>query len=161
MPVLNRVMLMGNLVRDVEVKHIASGMAVVELRLAMNDKFKDQRGQLVEKATFVDVVAWDRLAESVRSFRKGALLLIEGALQQDEWKSKDGELRTKLKIRASAVSEMEQDRDGARPSRTNGPRSEPSSKDAIVPGQSGNGGNTRPVTLAPVDSKQDDDEVPF
>lgn len=59
----NRVIILGNLTRDIEIKYLQSGTAVAELGLAINEKFKDKQGNWVESAVFVDVVLWARTAE--------------------------------------------------------------------------------------------------
>lgn len=95
----NRVILVGNLTRDPELKSLQSGTAVCELGLAVNDKRKDANGQWVEDATFVDVTLWAKTAEVAGEYlRKGAPVLIEGRLQQDRWETREGEKRQKLKV---------------------------------------------------------------
>ena len=78
----NRVILMGNLTRDVEVRHLQSGMAVADIGLAVNDRRKNQAGEWVEEATFVDITLWGRTAEVAGEYlSKGRSVLIEGRLQ--------------------------------------------------------------------------------
>lgn len=95
----NRVILMGNLTRDVEVKYLQSGTAVAEIGLAINDKRKDQKtGQYVETVTFVDVTLWERNAEVAAEYlSKGSPILVEGRLKLDTWES-EGQKRSKLKV---------------------------------------------------------------
>jgi len=94
----NRVILMGNLTQDVEVRFIPSGTAVTDLRLAVNDRRK--RGdEWVEETTFVDVTLWARQAEVAGEYlSKGSPVLIEGRLQLDTWETNDGQKRSKLKV---------------------------------------------------------------
>jgi len=95
---LNKVFLLGNITRDVEVKYLQSGMAVTELGLAVNDKRKDQSGQWIEDVTFLDVTAWGRTAEIAAEYlSKGSSVLIEGRLKLDTWES-EGQKRSKLKV---------------------------------------------------------------
>ena len=95
----NRVILVGNLTRDPEVRYLQSGMAVTDLGLAVNDKRKNQQGEWVEETTFVDVTLWARQAEIAGEYlTKGAPVLIEGRLKLDTWESKEGEKRSKLKV---------------------------------------------------------------
>jgi single-strand DNA-binding protein len=93
----NRVVLMGNLTRDPELRYIPSGTAVSDIGLAVNDRVK--RGdQWVEEATFVDVTLWGRTAEIANEYlSKGSPVLIEGRLKLDTWE-KDGQKHSKLKV---------------------------------------------------------------
>src|SRR5436190_2654710 len=94
----NRVILLGNLTRDVEVKYLQSGMAVAEIGLAVNDRRKNQAGEWVEEVTFVDITLWGRTAEVAGEYlSKGSPVLIEGRLKLDQWES-EGQKRSKLKV---------------------------------------------------------------
>ena len=100
----NRVILMGNLTRDPDVRTTgASGMKVARLGLAINERRKDRNGQTQDFPVFVDVDAWDKLAELCGQFlSKGRTILVEGRLQMDSWE-KDGVRHQKLKVRASTI----------------------------------------------------------
>ncbi len=99
----NIVVLCGNLTRDPEVRQIPSGMSVADLGLAVNESYKNKAGELVETTCFVDVVTWGKTAENCGQYlRKGAPVLVEGRLQLDTWE-KDGEKRSKLRVRADRV----------------------------------------------------------
>ena len=95
----NKVILAGNLTRDVELKYIPSGTAVADITLAVNDKRKDKdTDQWVENTTFVDVTLWGRTAEVASEYlSKGSPALIEGRLKLDTWE-KDGQKRSKLRV---------------------------------------------------------------
>lgn len=94
----NRVVLVGNVTRDIELKYLASGTAVTEVGMAVNDKRKDKSGEWVEETTFVDVTLWGRTAEVANEYlSKGASVLIEGRLKLDTWE-KDGKKQTKLRV---------------------------------------------------------------
>jgi single-strand DNA-binding protein len=95
----NRVILIGNITRDVEVKYLQSGMAVTEVGLAVNDRRKDNKtGQWIEEATFVDVTMWGRTAEIAGEYlSKGSQVLIEGRLKLDQWET-EGQKRSKLRV---------------------------------------------------------------
>src|SRR5476651_2233335 len=100
----NRVILMGNLTKDPEVRYIPSGTAVAELRLAVTERFNSKEGKPTETTCYVDIVVWARQAETCGEYlRKGSPILVEGRLQLDEWKSKEGEARSKLRVRADRV----------------------------------------------------------
>jgi single-strand DNA-binding protein len=100
---LNRVFLMGNLTTNPELRHIPSGTAVCELRLAVSERFKNREGQDVESVVYVDVVVWARQAETcAEHLAKGSSVMIDGCLQLDQWE-KDGQKRSKLRVRADRV----------------------------------------------------------
>ena len=94
----NRVILMGNLTRDVELRYTASQLAVTDIGLAVNDKRKNQQGEWIEEVTFVDITLWGRTAEIAAEYlSKGSPVLIEGRLKLDTWE-KDGKKNSKLKV---------------------------------------------------------------
>ena len=97
----NKVILMGNLTRDPEMKYLPSGTAVTNFGLAMSDKYTDREsGELRETVCFVDVEAWGRQGEIVNEYlSKGSPVFIEGALKFDSWETPEGEKRNKLKVR--------------------------------------------------------------
>ena len=100
----NRVMLMGNLTRNPELKYTPSGTAVTDLGLAVNESLKNKAGETVEQTCFVDVVVWGRQAETASEFlKKGSPAFIEGRLQFDQWENQEGEKRSKLRVRAERV----------------------------------------------------------
>ena len=94
----NRVILMGNLTRDPELRYIPSGTAVVEVGLAVNERRKGPNGDWIEEANFFEVTFWGRTAEIVSEhLKKGSPIFIEGRLKQDRWE-KDGQKHSKVKI---------------------------------------------------------------
>lgn len=94
----NRVILVGNLTRDPELRYIPSGTAVAEIGLAVNDRRKNASGEWVDETTFVDVTLWARQAEIANEYlSKGSSVLIEGRLKLDTWES-DGQKRSKLRV---------------------------------------------------------------
>lgn len=95
----NKVFLMGNLTRDVEVRNLPSGGSVANIGLAVNRRFRTQDGQNREETTFVDCEAWGRTAEVMAQYlSKGRPVFIEGRLRLDQWQDKDGGNRSKLKV---------------------------------------------------------------
>ena len=89
----NRVILLGNLTRDVEVRYLQSGTAVADVGMAVNDRRKGQNGEWIDETTFVDVTLWGRTAEVAGEYlSKGSPLLVEGRLKYDTWE-KDGQKR--------------------------------------------------------------------
>ena len=94
----NRVVLVGNLTRDVELKYTQSGTAVTDIGLAVNDRRKTQTGEWVDETTFVDVTLWGRTAEVAGEYMsKGSSVLIEGRLRLDTWET-EGQKRSKLRV---------------------------------------------------------------
>ena len=94
----NRVILVGNLTRDPELRYIPSGTAVTEIGLAVNDRRKTASGEWVEETTFIDVTLWGRTAEIACEYlSKGSSTLIEGRLKLDTWE-KDGKKNYKLRV---------------------------------------------------------------
>ena len=94
----NRVVLVGNLTRDPELRYIPSGTAVTDVGLAVNDRRKGANGEWIDETTFVDVTLWGRTAEIASEYlNKGSSVLIEGRLKLDTWE-KDGKKNSKLRV---------------------------------------------------------------
>lgn len=102
---LNSVVLVGRLVRDPELKYTPQGAPVCEFTLASNRRFTKKDGEKVEEVAFVDVVAWNRLAEiSAEYLKKGRMVVVSGQLIQDRWEDKEtGQKRSKLRVQAQTV----------------------------------------------------------
>lgn len=100
---LNRVLLIGNLTKDPELRYTPSGTPVANLRLAVNSTFKDQSGQRKEETCFVTVVVWSRQAEICNQYlKKGRSVFIEGRLLYRSWEA-DGKTRSTMEVRADRV----------------------------------------------------------
>lgn len=94
----NRVILMGRLTRDIDLKYLQSGTAVTEVGLAVTDRRKNQAGEWIEEPVFVDVTLWGRTAEIASEYlSKGSPVFIEGRLKLDTWET-DGQKRSKLRV---------------------------------------------------------------
>lgn len=94
----NRVMLMGNLTRDIDLRHTPGGTAVTDMGMAVNDRRKNQQGEWVDDVTFVDVTLWGRTAEIASEYlRKGSPVFIEGRLKLDTWEA-EGQKKYKLRV---------------------------------------------------------------
>jgi single-strand DNA-binding protein len=148
----NKVILLGNLTRDPEVRYTPKGTAVTELGMAVNRVYTAENGEKREETTFVDVTLWGRTAEIAGEYlKKGRPVLIEGRLQLDTWDDKQsGQKRSKLKVVGEGLQLI-----GGRPG-----------------GGSGAGGGDEEGSGAPRSSKvapppkaapsaPDDDEIPF
>jgi single-strand DNA-binding protein len=95
----NKVLLMGNLTRDPELRYTQGGSALVKFGLAVNRKYKGKSGELVEEVTFVDIEGWGASAETFNQYmRKGRGVFIEGRLRLDSWQDKDGQKKSKLVV---------------------------------------------------------------
>lgn len=97
---LNKVLLIGNLTRDPELRYTPKGTAVADLGLAVNRRVSDGAGNWSDETTFVDVTVWGTTAENAQKFlSKGRGVFIEGRLQLDTWEDKQsGQKRSKLKV---------------------------------------------------------------
>ncbi len=94
----NRVILVGNLCRDPELKYLPSGTAVADVSLAVNDRVK-KGDQWVDVPTYIDCTLFGRTAEVANEYlSKGSSALIEGRLKLEQWTNKEGEKRSKLKV---------------------------------------------------------------
>ncbi len=147
MPSFNKVLLMGNLTRDPQLKYLPSQTACVEFGVACNRKFKTAGGEDREEVVFVDVTAFGKQGEVINEhFKKGKAIFLEGRLKFDSWESKDGGgKRSKLSIvvenfqfvggRDSADQPHPSDDGDQRPqpARRPAPSSRPSIRDAFVP----------------------------
>jgi single-strand DNA-binding protein len=99
MPSLNKVMLMGNLTRDPEIRYTPKGQAVTDIGLAINRRYKVEN-EVREEVTFVDVTFWGKQAEVIGQYlKKGRPLYVEGRLQLDTWDDKQtGQKKSRLKV---------------------------------------------------------------
>lgn len=101
---LNKVLLIGNLTRDPDLRYVPSGAAVANFGLAINRTYTDADGEKVEDVCFVDIVALNRLAEVCGEYlAKGRPVLIEGRLQYRSWESENGGKRSKLEVVAQNI----------------------------------------------------------
>jgi single-strand DNA-binding protein len=114
---LNRVLLIGNLTRDPEVRYTPKGTAVTEIGLAVNRVYSGEDGEKKEEVTFVDVTLWARQAEVAGQYlKKGRPVFIEGRLQLDTWDDKQtGQKRSRLRVVAENLQLLgsRQDAEGA------------------------------------------------
>lgn len=109
---------MGNVTREIDLKYTQSGMAVVELGLAVNEKRKNASGEWIDEAVFVDVTCWGKTAETASEhIQKGQQILVEGRLKLDTWNDRNsGEKRSKLRVTCDRLVFTGSKRDSAAPS---------------------------------------------
>jgi single-strand DNA-binding protein len=114
MAAFNRVILMGNITTEIELRSTQGGTAVCDVSLAVNDRRKNQAGEWVEDTTFVDVTLWGRTAEVAAEYLgKGSPILIEGRLKLETWES-DGQKRSKLKVVGERMQMLGKPKNGSK-----------------------------------------------
>ena len=160
---VNKVILIGNLTRDPELRYTPKGSAVCEVGLAVNRKYKLDSGETREEVTYLDVTFWGKQGETVSKWmKKGRPLYIEGRLQMDTWEDKtSGQKRSKIRIIAEEFQFLGGDRTGGGPEEAGGggqryenDRSGPSSASQ----------SARPATSHMSDDSGpnlDEDDIPF
>ena len=144
----NKVILMGNLTRDPELRYTPKGTAIAKIGLAVNRTWKNEAGETKEEVTFVDVDCFGRTAENVGQYmRKGSAMLIEGRLKLDTWDDKQtNQKRSKMGVVAETVQFL-----GA-PRGADGAPAERSSRPATA---------KPPAAAEPDGPPPEEDDVPF
>jgi len=105
----NKVLLMGNLTKDPELRYTPSGTAVANLRLAVNRKYRTKDQELKEEVCFITAVVWNKQAETCNQYlHKGSGVFIEGRLQSRNWEDNTGAKRSVIEVRAERVQFMGQ-----------------------------------------------------
>ncbi|MCS7237354.1 MAG: single-stranded DNA-binding protein [Thermoguttaceae bacterium] len=100
----NRVILLGNLTRDPEIRYTPSGTPVMDIGLAVNERRRNASGEWVDEPVFVEVTLWGRTAEVANEYlSKGSPVLIEGRLRLDTWETSDGQRRSRLRVVAERM----------------------------------------------------------
>jgi len=98
---VNKVILIGNLGQDPELRYTGGGTAVCNMRLATNESYKDAEGNLVDKTEWHTIVAWARLAEICGEYlKKGSQVYFEGSLQTRQWEDKEGNTKYTTEVKA-------------------------------------------------------------
>ena len=154
----NRVVLVGNLTRDVDLRYTPSQTAVTDIGLAVNDRVK-RNNEWVDETTFVDVTLWGRQAEVANEYlSKGAPVLIEGRLKLDTWEQ-EGQKRSKLRVVGEKMQMLGSRSGGGSGSGQSGGGSRPQSGGQMQPGGQGDyaGAGYGDVPM----SGPGDDDVPF
>ncbi|HEY2123185.1 MAG TPA: single-stranded DNA-binding protein [Chthoniobacterales bacterium] len=153
---LNRVLLIGNLTRDPDLRYTPKGTAVTEIGLAVSRIYSGEDGERKEETTFVDVTLWARLAEIAGQYlKKGRPVFIEGRLQLDTWDDKQtGQKRSKLRVVAENIQLLGSRQEGEPPA---------SSSSASAPPRRTSGTAAPPARSEPRDPDLDaePDDIPF
>jgi single-strand DNA-binding protein len=101
---LNKVLLIGNLTRDPELRYIPSGSAVATFTVAVNRVYKDQAGEKKEQTSFIRCVVWGRRAEVCGEYlSKGSPVFVEGRLQSRDWETQEGQKRNTVEVIADNI----------------------------------------------------------
>ncbi len=112
----NKVILMGNLTRDPELRYTPSGAPVCNFDLAMNRSYNTQAGERKDEVCFMSVVVWGKQAESCGQYlAKGRQALVDGHLQQRSWETPEGQKRTKHEVVAERVQVLGSKGNGGKP----------------------------------------------
>lgn len=105
---VNKVILIGRLGQDPELRYTGSGTAVCNLRLATNESYKDSSGEWVERTEWHSVVTWARLAEICGQYlKKGSMVYFEGSLQTRSWEDRDGNTRYTTEVKANEMQMLD------------------------------------------------------
>ncbi len=173
MPDLNKVMLMGNLTRDPEVRYTPKGSAVGDLSIAINRVYRTDDGQNREEVCYVDIVVWGRQAETCKEYlQKGRPIFVEGRLQLDQWES-NGEKKSKLRVVAERIQFLGGPAGGqggggggqqggySRPARQSGGGQQGGYEHRSESSHSGGGAPQRPPSEPPHDQPPAEDDIPF
>ena len=141
---LNKVLLLGNVTRDPEVRYTPKGSAVCDLGVAVNRTYTTDGGEKREEVTFVDVTLWGRTAEVASEYlKKGRPVFIEGRLQMDTWDDKQtGQKRTRLRVVADNMQLLGRPPGGGADTGSEGRQTNPPPKASATP-------------------EPDEDEIPF
>jgi single-strand DNA-binding protein len=147
----NKVILLGNLTRDPEVRYTPKGSAVADLGIAVNRQYTLENGEKREEVTFVDVTFWGRTAEVAGEYlKKGRPVFIEGRLQLDTWDDKQsGQKRSKLKVIGETMQMLGSPRSGGA---TNG---------GDEGDRAGRAGKPSAPPKSAAAAEADEDEIPF
>lgn len=135
---VNKVFLMGNLTRDIEMRSMPTGASVGKFSLAVNERWKDRDGSWQERANFIDCEIFGNRAEAMSKYlSKGSPVFLEGKLRLDQWQDQQGNNRSKLKV---VVDDFQFVGSGE--------------------GRGGGGGSSRPSGVREPDPVNDD-QIPF
>jgi len=97
---MNYVSVLGTISSDIKVRQLPSGSLICKFSIAHNERYKNQKNELIEKANFFDVTAFGKQAEVINQyFRKGSRILVQGSLSHDTWTAQDGTKRSKVSIK--------------------------------------------------------------
>ena len=142
---LNRVFMVGRLTKDPELRQTTNGTSVANFTIALNRRYKSATGEWKDEATYVGVVAWQKLAELCKQYlAKGRAVLVEGKLQNRNWETEDGQKRSTIEIRADRIEFLDRE-----------------ARTSIGTGTAGTESSPEPVTSEEPAFSKSDDDLPF
>jgi single-strand DNA-binding protein len=125
----NKVILVGNLTRDIEIKYSQSGMAIAKTAIATSKKFKSNTGEQKEEVCFVDITFFARSAEVANQYlHKGSKVLIEGRLHFDQWTDQNGQKRSKHGVNVDLMQMLDSKNNAQSNQSTQPAQQQPSNK---------------------------------
>ena len=149
---INKVILIGNLGQDPEMRYTGNGTPVCNMRLATTERYKDANGEMVERTEWHSIVAWARLAEICGEYlRKGSKVYFEGQLQTRSWEDRDGNTRYTTEVRAREMMMLDS-------------RGDSGSGNGFSGGGANRSRNAAAASKAPVEDTagfEPDDDLPF
>lgn len=165
MATYNRVILMGNLTRDIQLRYTPTGTPVTEVGMAVNDRRKGTNGEWIDEVTFVEVTFWGRTAEIAAEYlSKGSPVFVEGRLKYDSWE-KDGQKHSKLRVvceRMQMLSSREGgQRSSAAPATAAAATTVHQPHDEYIGESRGFGGDSRGHSVESDSGGFNNDEIPF
>lgn len=147
----NKIIIVGNLGRDPELRYTPQGTAVCNFSMATNERRKDKNGEFQDQTTWFKITLWGRQAENASKFlSKGRSVYIEGRLRLDEWTDREGKTRQTLDVNATDMQFLGRQADEGGASSGGGSGDSNSFEPSSSPSDSGAGGGG-----------SDDDEIPF
>ncbi len=154
----NRVILIGNITADIDLRYTPSNTAVTDITIAVNDRRKSPSGEWVEETTFVDVTLWGRTAEVASEYlSKGSPIFIEGRLKLDRWET-DGQKRSKLRVVCEKMQLLGSRGEGGGGGRGSKPAA---SRPQYDESEYSHGGDEGPPPSQASRSGPPEDEIPF
>src|SRR5205814_5565065 len=145
----NKIIIVGNLGRDPELRYTPQGTAVCDFSVATNERRKDQSGEMKDETTWFKVTFWGRQAEVASQYlTKGRQVYIEGRLRAREWTDKDGRVRTSLEVNGSELQML-------------GTRDQESPGAGAPAPQAKAAGKSSSTSPEPVDDAVTEDDIPF
>jgi len=152
---LNRIILIGRLTRDPEIRYTQSGIPVAKLGLAVDRRRKNAQGE--RETDFIDIVAWRKLAENCENYlRKGKLISVEGRMQIRKYETQDGAKRTAAEVVADEIRFLSPKSEGS-----GSPQHPPYQTDTAFPGDPGEPLGALPDDLSDDELPLSDDDLPF
>ncbi len=147
---VNKVILIGNLGADPEVRHLENGSVVANFNIATSETYTNKSGERVDQTEWHRIELWDRLAQIAEQYlKKGNQVYIEGRLRTENWTDKDGQPRSRVSIRGNSMTLL------------GGPNPSAGSQAGASPGAERTPPPSREAAVPPAIASQDDDDLPF